>query len=430
MRYPAISVDLFRKNRRKLLSLMLPDSSAIICSSDEMPRNGDQFYKYRQSSDMFYLAGIEQERTILVLNPSHPDQNRREVLFILKVNREQEIWYGKKLTEEEASEISGIESIYFLEDYDQLLPGIVGHCHNIYFNEPLHFKVKPEVISADERMAKKVKKFFPMHSCHQLAPLLWKTRMLKEDEEISLIRQACRITRDAYLRVLRFLRPGVMEYEVEAEIIHEFIKQGAAGHAYDPIIASGKNACTLHYTVNDKCCYEGDMLLMDFGVEYANYAADLSRTIPVSGVFTKRQAELYDATLRVLRYARSVMKPGITIPEYHNQVGEFWKEEHIRLGLYSRQEAEQHTGAPAIWHRYYMHGTSHSIGLDVHDMFDKSETLRPGMLLSCEPGIYIPEENIGIRLEDNILITEDGNMNLMENFPVEREEIIEIMKNR
>lgn len=427
MRYPKISEDLFIRNRKKLGGLFLPDSISVIFSNDEMYRNGDQFFPYRQSSDLFYLTGIQQEKTILLLCPSHTEKKLNQILFLEKATPEQETWFGHKLTIKEASEISGIETVYWREDFDRVLREITFKVQNIYLNNPEQLKFKTDVESGDQRMIRKIQSAFPLHNYHRLAPLMSKIRMIKEPEEIELIRQSCEITREAFIRVLKFMRPGVKEFEVEAEIIHEFIRRGAAGHAYAPIIASGINACVLHYIENDAYCKDGDLLLMDFGSEYANYAADLSRTIPVNGRFSKRQADVYDANLRVMKAAKKLMRPGTLMTEFHSEVCKVWEKEHIGLGLYSGDDVMKHSIQPALWFKYYMHGTSHSIGLDVHDCFEKTERFQPGMVFSCEPGIYLNEEGIGIRLENDILITEDGNIDLMENIPVEREEIEELM---
>ena len=428
MKYQRVSNKLFIKNRSKLKELLLPDSSLVIFSADEMPRNGDQYFRFRQSSDLFYLTGIDQEKTVLIMHPRNHEERYREVLFILKASEEHETWYGNKLSLEEASEISGVKNIFWLDDFEKILREILLRSQNIYLNAPEHYKLKPEVETRDERMAHKIQTLFPLHTFRRLAPLLSKLRMIKEPEEIELIKHACGITRDAFLKVLGYVKPGVMEYEVEAEITHEFIRGGSSGHAYDPIIAGGKNACILHYVENSNPCINGDLLLMDFGAEYANYASDLTRTIPVNGIFSKRQAQVYDANLRVLKLAKELMKPGILMAEFHAQVCKIWQEEHIRLGLYNLHAAKKHNSQPPIWFKYFMHGTSHSIGLDVHDSFDKNEKFQAGMVFSCEPAIYIKEEGFGIRLENDILITENGNVDLMEDIPVERDEIQELMR--
>jgi Xaa-Pro aminopeptidase len=427
MRTNRISNQLFIKNRSKIKDLVLPGSTVIVFSSDEMPRNGDQYYPYRQSSDLFYLTGIEQEKTILVLSPGSRIEKYHEIIFIRKSTPEIETWNGKGPGMEEVSETSGIRNVYWLEDFERIFREVALSSQNIYLNYPEHFKVKPDIELRDERMAHKIKAQFPLHSFHRLAPILSKIRMIKEPEEIEQIREACRITGEAFRRILGFIKPDVKEYEVEAEITHEFLKQGAEGHAYEPIIASGENACVLHYTRNNDFCRDNELLLMDFGAEYSNYASDLSRTVPVNGKFTKRQAGLYDANLRVLKAAVKLMKPGILMADFHKQVCHLWQEEHIRLGLYKTTDIQHDDSKTPVWFRYYMHGTSHSIGLDVHDVFNKDEVFKPGMVLSCEPGIYIREEGLGIRLENDILITQNGNEDLMKDIPVEREEIIELM---
>ncbi len=423
-----IPKELFIRNRSKLKELLLPGASLVLFANDEMPRNGDQFFKYRQSSDFFYLTGINQEKSVLVMNPGHPDEKHREVLFILRSTPEMETWNGHKLTKDEASGISGIGSVQFLDDYEKLLSEIVHRSNDVYLNLPENPKITFEYETRDIRLSKKIRNFFPLHSYHRLAPLIQKLRMRKESWEVDQLRKSCDITRDAFIRTMQFIKPGVMEYEVEAEIIHEFIKQGAMGHAYEPIVASGVNACFLHYTDNIAPCRDRELVLMDIGSEYHNYAADLSRTIPVNGKFSKRQAELYDALLDVFYHAREMMKPGVVMADFHEKVCRLMQQAHIKVGLYSAKDVKSHQGPNPIWFRYYMHGTSHSIGLDVHDVFDKTVTFAPGMVFSCEPGIYIPEEKTGIRIENDILITEKGNEDLMADIPIEREEIEKIMR--
>ncbi len=427
MKYNRISTGLFIKNRSKLEKELLPASTVILHSSDEMHRNGDQNFRFRQSSDFFYLTGIDQEKSILLMNPNHPDEKSREILFIRNASPEQVTWNGYRLSLSEAAEVSGIKNVRWLEDYEKMLPEIMYRSQNIYLNIQEHTKYIPDVESRDVRMAKQIQSDYPLHSYHRLAPVLSNLRVIKEPEEIEIISKAAAITRDAFLRVLQFTKPGVMEYEVEAEIIHEFIRQAANGHAYEPIIASGANACILHYIDNNRVCRDGDLVLMDFGAEYANYAADLTRTIPVNGRFSPRQAKVYDANLRVLKEAIKRMKPGVLLSDFNKEVGNLWEEEHIKLGLYSLEDVKKNRQPQALWTKYYMHGTSHSIGLDVHDTFDKTETFRPGMVFSCEPAIYIVEEGLGIRLENDILITENGNIDLTGDIPVEREEIEALM---
>jgi len=432
MRYPAISPGLFKRNRQKLFGRMEGNSVAIIHSGDQMVRSGDQFYPYRQSPDLFYLSGIEQEMSILMLSQEQEEEKKKAILFIRKPDPKLETWEGRKLEKEEAMKISGIETIHWLDDFESVSRSIILQCRNIYFNIPEHEKFKPEYPQRDERMMMELKKDFPSHEFRRLAPLLADLRMIKESGEIELIRKAVQITRDGLERVLGFIREGLHEYEIEAELSHEFIRRGGGGHAFPPIIASGGNACMLHYIKNDQVCRAGDLLLMDFGAEYANYAADCSRTVPVNGRFSKRQRVLYDATLRVLRGARSLMIPGTTIEKINEQVGRLWEEEHINLGLYTSAQLKNQPKEEPLYKKYFMHGTSHFMGLDVHDPGSKKALLKPGMVLTCEPGIYIREEGTGIRLENDIMITGEGNIDLMDDFPVEAEEIEALMnaKNR
>lgn len=427
MRYDHFNPEFFKENRRALTSSLEPGSIALVFGSHQMPRNGDQYYPYRQQSDFFYLTGIEQENSILLMAPDAPSDELREILFILKPNPTMEIWEGHKLTAGEASSISGIDQVQYIHNFDMTLHGLMPACEVVYFNLAENPKFKPEVHSRDYDYLHKIRQDYPLHRFGKLAPILANLRLRKHPEEIKKIREACRITHQAFLSVLEKLKPGMKEFEVEAIISYEFLKQGASGHAYPPIVASGKNACALHYTTNNATCQEGELLLMDFGAEYGNYAADLSRTIPVSGVFTPRQREVYDANLRVFRHARDLMKPGKTINEIHGQVCEMWKEEHIKLGLYTQKDFDGHQGEHPLWFRYYMHGTSHFIGLDLHDAGTRETVLEPGMVLSCEPAIYIAEEGMGIRLENDILITENGCEDLMEEIPLDPEDILDLM---
>ena len=427
MRYLKISPELFVRNRKKLIGKLEKKSLAFIHSNDQMYRNGDQFYPYRQNSDMFYLSGIEQEMSVLLICPDQDDENRRVMLFIRKPDPKLETWEGKKLDKESAGEISGIKTVHWMENYKAVSRELIRQSRNIYCNIPEYEKFKPEYPSRDKRYMMQLKKDYPSHAFKRLAPLLTELRLVKEPEELDLIREAVGITKAGLDRVLGFITPGLTEFEVEAGLSHEFIRRGAGGHAYPPIIASGENACMLHYIKNDKVCRDGDLLLMDFGAEYANYAADCSRCVPVNGKFSKRQRELYDANLRVFRGARSLMRPGTTIDKINGEVGKLWEEEHVKLGFYTAEELKGQSMENPLYRKYHPHGTSHFMGLDVHDVGSKQAVLKPGMVLTCEPGIYIPEEKTGIRLENDILITEDGHVDLMEDFPIEAEEIEELM---
>jgi Xaa-Pro aminopeptidase len=428
MKYMPLESTLFVKNRKKLIKLLQPNSIALIHSNDEMPRNGDQYFPFRQNSDLFYLTGIDQEKTILTLCPNHPDKSLREILFIIESNEKIATWEGHKYTIEEAQKTSGIETVKFISSFDSVFRELTLKADNIYINLLENPKFKPEVKSADERFITTLENEFPAHDFLRLAPLLKNLRLIKEPEEIKLMQNACDITEKAFHRILHFVKPGVTEYQIEAELTHEFLWNRANGHAYPPIVASGKNACILHYTANNNKCKDGDLLLMDFGAEYANYAADCSRTIPVNGKFTPRQKECYEAVLSVMNKAIGWLTPGTTINRINERVENLLQEEHIRLGLYSKKDVENQDQNNPLVKKYYPHGTSHFIGLDVHDVGDRTVTLEEGMVLTCEPGIYIPEENIGIRIEDDILVAHKP-VNLTGNIPKEVDEIEKIMAN-
>jgi Xaa-Pro aminopeptidase len=427
MRYSKIETSLFKKNRTKLIRKLDKNSIAIINSNDQMPRCGDQYFPYRQNSNLFYLTGIIQEKTSLILYPGHKNSNLREILFIRRTNSKLEIWEGKKLTIEEAKEISGVSTVKWLDELNNVLSEFMTVAGNVYINLPENPKFNPEVTVKEIRFANELKNKYPLHSYKRLAPIISELRLIKEPEEIELMKKAVDITKEAFIRAVGFVRPGIKEYEIEAEITHEYIKRGSEGHAFQPIVASGKNACILHYIKNNQECKDGDLVLLDFGAEYANYAADCSRTIPVNGKFNRRQKELYGSVLRVFKFARGIMRKGTTINKLHKEVCGLWEEEHIKLGLYTRNEAKNQNKKEPLWAKYYLHGTSHFLGLDAHDVGNKDVKLMPGMILTCEPGIYIPGENTGIRLENDILITEKGNIDLTGEIPVEPDEIESIM---
>ena len=427
MRYNQIDSKLFIKNRDKLNKLLKLNSLTIINSNDEMPRNGDQLFKFRQNSDLFYLTGLEQEKCILCLCPNQPNEELREIVFIIKANEELETWHGHKYTKEEASKISAIKNVKCLDEFNDVLKELISFSQNIYLNKNEYPKFSTDVPYRDIRFASKLKEQFPDKNYKQLAPLLTKLRLLKEDVEIELMQKACDITKKAFHRVLKFVEAGKMEYEIEAEITHEYITNKANGHAYAPIVASGINACTLHYVDNDNKCKDGDLLLMDFGAEYANYAADCSRTIPVNGKFSDRQKECYNAVLRIFKKAKKLFIPGNTIDNINKEVNQLIEKEMIYLGLFTEDDVKNQDTENPLYFKYLMHGISHFIGLDVHDVGAKSIALEKGMVLTCEPGLYIKEEGIGIRLENDILV-DDKPIDLMKNIPIEIEEIEELMR--
>lgn len=428
--HPILPHRLFVLNRDKLSRLLKKGSVAIFHSNDEMPRNGDQFFPFRQNADLFYLTGINQEKTILILCPDHPVAKNREVLFIIRKDENHEIWHGKKLTKTEASEISGISNIAFVDEFNQYLNEFINASTSIYLNLYENSRFQADVPSKDLRFALGLQTQFPLHRYERLHPLMTQLRLHKEPEEINCIHHACNITGKAFDRVLKLIRPGMYEYEIEATISHEFRVNNANGHAYLPIVASGENACILHYITNNQICKDGDLLMIDFGAEFSNYASDCSRTLPVNGRFTKRQKDLYNATLRVFYKSRALMVKGTSIALIQKQVCNLWEEEHINLGLYSLADLKNQDPENPLYSRYFMHGVSHFMGLDVHDVGSRSQTLEPGMVLTCEPGIYIREEGVGIRIENNILVTEDDPIDLMQNIPIEVDAIESIMNNK
>ncbi len=427
MRYLPINYNLFKNNRKKFISQMKKNSLAVFFSNDQYPRNGDQYFSFRQQSDFFYLTGIEQEKSILLLSPDCPNKNLREAIFILHNNPTLEIWEGHKYNFEEVQKISGIKNIYWLEDFDVSLKEVMSYQNNVYLNSNEYPKFIPEVVTREIRFGREIKNNFPFHKYFRVAPLLTKQRLVKSNEEIDLIKQACDITNKALKKVLRVTDPGLWEFELEAEITHEFIKNRASGHSYAPIIASGKNACVLHYIENNQKLKKGDLILMDFGAEYANYAADLTRTIPVNGKFNKRQRELYSAVLSVMKEVKKLYVPGSTINDINDAANQLMEQQLVKLGLLTKQEVKNQDLSNPAYKRYFMHGTAHFLGLDVHDVGSKYEVLQPGMILTCEPGLYINEENIGIRIENDILITNNEPIDLMSDFPIEIEEIESLM---
>lgn len=426
MRYKPLKWTFFTENRNALMAKLKELSLVLVFSSDEFPRNGDQTFPFRQNSDTYYLSGIDQEDTILALCPNHPEESLREVLFIKKVDQTQEIWYGKKLTLEEASTLSGVQTIYWLEEYEQILPKLMAATKQVFLWKNNAPKFSTEVPYKAIRMEEKLLDLYPKHKFLELAPLTTNLRLIKKQDEIKAMQKAIDITKKAYLRLLKNLKPGLMEYEVEADITYEFIRNGAQGHAYAPIVASGENACILHYEENDQQCKDGDLLLLDFGAEYAYYAADCSRTIPINGKFNPRQKECYEAVLDVFKKAQSLYIPGNCIDEINLKVNKMMESKMIELGLFTENDVRNQDQMNPLFTQYFMHGTAHFIGLDVHDVGSKQTKLEKGMVLTCEPGLYIKEENIGIRIETDILI-DDSPIDLMANFPVEIKEIEEIM---
>lgn len=421
-----IEKDFFIGNRQNLVDQFAPKSLAIIVSNNELTRSGDQNFPFRQSSDFFYLTGTEQEKSVLALCPDHPDEQFREVLFVIKPNELLETWTGHKLRADEIKLLSGIKTVKWLDDFEMIIRDMVLLSNTLYFNMNEYGKYLPDVIYNDRTIIASFKDKYPLHHYARLAPLLTELRLRKSETEIKLIGKACEITASAFKRILKFVRPGVSEYEIEAELTHEFISQGGQGPAYQPIVASGKNALVLHYIENSKTCMENELLLLDFGAEYGNYAADCSRTIPVSGSFTARQKACYEAVLKVQKEAIKLFIPGNSIDLINKKVKEMMETEMIGLGLFTREEVEKQNPENPLLSKYLMHGVTHFIGLDVHDVGSKNQVFEKGMILTIEPGIYIPEEGIGIRIEDDILV-DDTPFNLMAGIPKEVEEIEALM---
>ena len=428
MRYEPINPELFISNRHNFVKHLLKCSLAVFHSNDIMPTNADGTMAFRQNNDLLYLSGIDQEESVLLLFPDAKDERNREILFIRETNDHILTWEGYKLTKEQAREVSGIKNIFWTSEFKQVLNTLMAEAEHVYLNSNEHLRAVVEVETRDARFVKWCKDTYPLHHYKRLAPIMHHLRAIKSDIEIALIKKACSITEKGFRRILQFVKPGVMEYEIEAELYHEFLRQRSRGPAYGSIIASGANACILHYVDNNRECKDGDVLLMDFAAEYANYASDLSRSIPVNGTFTKRQREVYDAVLHVFKTARNMLVPGNTLDQYHAFVGTVMQHELIKLGLLNENDVRNQDPDKPLYKKYFMHGTSHFLGLDVHDVGNKYRPFEAGMVFTCEPGIYIREEGLGIRLENDILVTANGPVDLMENIPLEAADIERLMK--
>lgn len=432
MRYAPIDSSLFVSNRKRLVRELKQGSLAVLNASDTMPTTADGTMPFRQNSDLFYLTGIPQEETILLLCPGFRDESKREILFLLEPNEHLEKWHGHKLTKAEATAISGIKTVMWLSEFEGMFHHlmVMSGAEHVYLNTNEHYRAEVVVQTRDARFIEWCQRRYPLHTYQRLAPLMASLRTIKQPQEIKLLQQACDITEKAFRRVLKFVKPGVMEYEVEAEYTHEFIRNGSRGHAYTPIIASGKNNIILHYIDNDQRCAQGDLLLLDAGAEYANYNADLTRTIPVSGRFTKRQRQVYDAVLRVQRKAMAMMSSGLVYFDYHREVEKMMQSEMLGLKLISKADVKNQRPGQEAFRKYYYHGTSHMLGLDVHDLGNMHARMAVGSVWTVEPGIYIKEEGFGIRLENNVVIRKNGVEDLMKNIPIEAEEIEELMNRK
>jgi Xaa-Pro aminopeptidase len=427
MKYPGLPSSLFIRNRFKLTTHLFKGSAVILSSNRPMPRNGDQYYEYRQSSDFYYLTGITQEGSFLLLFPDHPNIEFREILFLPQATEKNLKWEGQGLSKERALEISGIENIMWSSEFNKVVDKLVPKTSHIYYNSSEDNEMGSSSYAGGLPLRKSIQQKFPSIEEMPLGQILQRLRMIKEPEEIEIIRKSAAITEKAFRSILRELKPGMKEYEIEALIAYEFLRNGAEGPAFESIVASGRNALILHYIENTGMCEDGNLLLLDIGADLAYYASDCSRTIPVNGKFSRRQLEIYSANLRVIKHAMSLMTVGKRMADFNQEVCQLLEKEHIDLGLYTLADARNSEEEKPLWSKYYWHGTSHSIGIDVHDPMDKELPFQPGLVLSCEPGIYIREEGIGIRLENDILITEDGPVDLTANIPIEPVEIEALM---
>jgi len=431
MKYDRIPQELFIKNREKFVKNMKENTLAVFNSNDIYPVSADSTLPFAQHRDIFYLTGADQEESILVLFPDASDEKHREILFLRETSEHIAIWEGEKLTKEAAFEVSGIKTVYWTHQFEMIFRQLMAEAEGIYLNTNEHLRHSVEMETREDRFIKKVKAQYPAHQVYKSAPILHRIRSVKEKEELDLMQTACDITKKGFERVLKFTRSGVWEYELEAEFIHEFIRNRSKGFAYTPIIASGASACVLHYIENNKQCKDGDVILLDVAAEYANYSSDLSRSIPVNGRFTDRQKEVYNAVLHVKKEAEKLLVPGIILAEYQKEVGRIMEAELIKLKLIVSTDIKNQDPNWPAYKKYFMHGTSHFLGLDTHDVGLWNEPIKANMVFTCEPGIYIREEGLGIRIEDNLVIREDGPaFNLMRDIPIEADHIEEIMNSK
>ena len=427
MKYLPIDQKLFIQNRKRLARKLDKKSIAVFNSNDIMPTSADGIHAFIQQTDLFYFSGIDQEESTLVICPDAKEEKHKEILFLKETNEKIALWEGHKYSKDEATAVSGIKSVYWNHEFDTVFRPLVFESDHIYLNTNEHLRADLTVETRDARFLQKCRRTFPLHQYRRLAPIIHDLRAIKSSQEVALIKKACGITGNAFSRLLGFIKPGVWEFEIEAEIYHEFIRNRSRGPAFQTIVASGADSCTLHYVKNDKQCREGDLVLIDFGAEYANYASDLTRTVPVNGKFSKRQKDVYNAVLKVQKAAIKLLKPGKTIDTFSRQVGKVMEAELIRLKLLTAADVKKQSANQPLYKKYFPHGTSHHLGLDVHDYGNRYRKFAPGMVFTCEPGIYNPEEGIGIRIENDILITKDGPVDLTKEIPREADEIEELM---
>ena len=428
MKYEKINKELFIENRKAFVAKMESNALAVFNSNDIYPVSADSTMPFQQHRDIFHLSGVDQEESILVLSPNAKNEAQREVLFLKETNDHIAVWEGEKLDKAKAFETAGIKTVYWLDQFDRVFKQMMSECDSIYLNTNEHLRADTTVQTREDRFIAKVKVDYPSHQVRRSAPIMHRIRSIKNNIEIDLMQKACDITKAGVERILGFIKPGVWEYEIEAELIHEFLINRSRGFAYTPIVASGSNACVLHYIENNQQCKDGDIILLDVGAEYANYASDLTRSVPVSGRFTQRQKDVYNAVLNVKKSAEKLLVPGTLMDEYHKEVGLMMQSELINLKLIDKTDVKNQDANWPAYKKYFMHGTSHFIGLDTHDVGIWNEPIEKGMVFTCEPGIYIPEESLGIRLEDDLVVQgAEGPMNLMGSIPIEVEEIEDMM---
>jgi len=428
MRYEPLSSQFYKRNRENFMAMMKGNSAAVFNSNDIYPVSADTELPFEQHRDIFYLSGIDQEETILILFPNAKDKLWREILFIRKSDEHTKIWEGEKLSRAQAKKISGIENIIWVDDFKDIFHKITTECNRFYFNKNEHYRAKIVVETREDRFIKWVEKEYPSHPISRSNPILQRLRSIKDNEEIDRIQHACNITMKGFERVLKYIKPGVWEFEIEAELIHEFINNSSKGFAYSPIIASGNDNNILHYTKNNKQCINGDLILMDVAAEYGNYSSDMTRTVPVSGLFSKRQKQIYNSVLNVKNHATKLLKPGNVWKDFHSQVGEIMTKELLDIGLLDKNDIKNQNKENPAYKKYFMHGTSHHLGLDTHDYGLLEDTFQANMVFTVEPGIYLPEEGFGVRLEDDVVIQESGDpINLMKDIPIDAEHIEELM---
>lgn len=428
MRYHPLTASVYIKNRKHFVNALEPRSLAIFNSNDIYPTGADSTLPFEQHRDLFYLCGIDQEESILLLFPDAFEKKHKEILFVRETNEHIAVWEGAKLTKKQARELSGIETVYWLSEFNRIFQQLSTQCDCFYFNTNEHYRQAVETQTREDRFIAWCKKTYPAHRVGKSNPILQKLRAVKAPEEINQIRQACDITEKGFRRILSFIKPGVWEYEIEAELAHEFIRNRSKGFAYTPIIASGQNANVLHYIENNKQCKEGELILMDVAAEYGNYSSDLTRTVPVSGKFTSRQKEVYESVLKVKKEATKLLVPGTIWKEFHVEVGKLMTSELLKLGLLNKVDIQNESSEKPAYKKYFMHGTSHHMGLDTHDYGLLHLPMEANMVFTVEPGIYIPEEGFGVRLEDDVVIQSKGEpLNLMDSIPIEVEEIETLM---